>query len=206
VLCLVFDVDDTIVEYAGFDPVEWYRMVGERAARELGVPMNHGVWRAMIAGKMSRRYSERYGVPAEEFWALVDRYNLEYRVNMNREGRIRLYEDARVIPELEYPKIAWSSASRDCALYSLSAVGARDWFLEVYGKDYQNYRFIDSLKPEAGLLKELLRTHGCDKCVVVGDSDSDIEAARKAECRGIRINRGAGKEGIDSLWLLSSIL
>ncbi|NPA75941.1 MAG: HAD family hydrolase [Euryarchaeota archaeon] len=203
--CLIFDVDDTIVEYVEFDYEEWYREVGERAARALKVPLTIEEWRAMTSGKLSRRYPEKFGVSAETFWKKVDAFNLQYRVKMHKAGRIRLYDDAKIIPRLEGVKIAWSASSTECVKYVLKVVGALDWFDAIYGKDYQNYAFLEQIKPYGGLLKEIKERHNCEDCYVIGDSERDMAAAQRAGCERIRIKR-SGKRGPFTVSSLEELL
>jgi phosphoglycolate phosphatase-like HAD superfamily hydrolase len=193
-LCVVFDIDDTVVEYVDFNYAEWYRSVAEPAASRVGLPMSIEIWRSMLSGALSRKYSERFGIPANVFWSVVDEYNLEYRKNQFKLGKIRLYDDAKIIPSLPGLKIAWSAASEKCIRFVLDSLGVSGWFDAVYGKDFENYRHVEKLKPDPGFLKHILKLTGCKHCVVVGDSEVDMAAARDSDCNALLINR---KEGVD---------
>ena len=188
-LCLVFDIDDTIVEYVDFDFEEWYRMVAYPAAEMLGVEMTEEIWRDIISGRISRRYPEKFGVPYREFWRAVDRNNLRYRMYMVRRNRIRLYEDAKSIADLDGFKIAWSSSSEECVRYLLRILDFEGVFDAIYGKDYRDYALIDGIKPNSGLLLEIKRNHRCDECYVIGDSMVDMYAAKGGGCVGVLVDR-----------------
>ncbi len=201
----MLDVDDTLIEYVDFDFEEWYRYVAEPVAREMGIPFSIDVWRGIISGRISRRYSEDFGVPAEEFWRRVDERNLDYRRMMWDEERIRAYPDTLVLRELPGKKVAWSTSSGDCIRFVLEKTGLIEYFNLIVGKDYGGYRYIDHVKPSPGLLKLAIGEFHCNECVVVGDSQVDMEAARRAGCRGIRLHREGGGD-IKSLWELKNIL
>ncbi len=204
-LCWIFDVDDTLVEYVDFDFLEWYRFIAEPVARELGLPMSAEKWRGILRGEVSRRFSEEYGVPAKIFWRMVDERNLEYRRRMWKEGRIRRFEDTGVLGELPGKKVAWSSSSGECIRFVLEKTSLLAHFDLILGKDYGDYSHLDGVKPSPGLIEVAKRMLGCDDCVVIGNSEVDMEAARRAGCRGIKISRN-GKGSISSLWELKNIL
>ncbi len=188
----MFDIDDTVVEYVDFDYEEWYSSVAVPAAEEVGIEMNLEIWKGMTSGTISRRYPEKFGVSAEQFWKAVDRYNLEFRGRMWAASRICLYEDAKIIPELPGLKIAWSAASEECVKFVLDSLGIINWFNAIFGKDYENYRYLDDLKPNPGLLRVIIEKMNCGGCIVIGDSQKDIIAGKKAGCHTLLVDRKNG--------------
>ena len=207
--CLIFDVDDTLVEYVDFDFEEWYKQVAKKAADALGIPLDIDVWRGMISGVVSRRYPEKFGIPAVEFWRKVDENNLEYRKRMLSTRRLRVYPDAYFIRDLPGKKIAWSASSEACIRFVLDAIGLLGEFQAIYGKDFENYAFLDEMKPKSGFLRQIITREGCDGCIVVGDSLRDMKAAEGAGCVGILVDRrGDAKYGrkIASLEELKSLI
>jgi len=192
-LCYIFDVDDTLVEYVNFDMEEWYRFIAEPIAQKYGIPFSYDIWRGMIEGRISRRYTENYGVPAEMFWREVDRRNLEYRRAMLAAGRLRLYEDAKIIEKLPGKKIAWSVSSEECIRFVLGTFGILKAFDFVIGKDYNNYAYLDEVKPSPKFIEIIKDKMKCDRCVVIGDGDRDMLSAHNAGCVGILISRDGRK-------------
>ncbi len=196
--CWIFDVDDTLVEYVDFDFEEWYKFIAEPVAREMGVPLNLETWRAMLDGRISRKYPEKWG-DWKKFWREVDRRNLEYRKMMFSQGRLKKNRGVEKISELRGIKIAWSASSKECVEYVLEKLGIADLFPAVFGKDYMDYKFIEDIKPRPGLLNEIRRIYGCEECYVIGDSERDMKAAEGANCKGIRVKDGNIEEIINSL-------
>ncbi len=203
VRCWIFDVDDTLVKYVGFDMYEWYEFIAMPVAKKYNIPLDFSLWKGMIEGKVSRRYSKDFGVPAERFWKEVDVRNLEYRKWMYRQNRLKLYDDVKAIENLQGKKIAWSASSRDCINYVFSLFHISSIFDCVIGKDYENYKYIDEVKPSPKFIEIIKEKCGCEDCIVVGDSERDMIAAKKGGCKGILVR---GKESkyadlkIDSLW------
>ena len=207
VRCWIFDVDDTLVKYVGFNLYEWYEFIALPVAEKYGIPLDFSVWKGMINGKVSRRYSENFGVPAEIFWKEVDARNLEYRKWMYRQNRLRVYDDVKAIAYLNGYKIAWSASSKDCINYVLSLFNIASLFDFVIGKDYENYKHIDDVKPSPKFIEIIKDRFKCEDCIVIGDSERDMLAARKGGCIGVLVR---GKESkyadfkIDSLWELQN--
>ncbi len=191
-LCLIFDIDDTLVEYVDFDFEEWYKFIAFEVAKKLNIPLTIDIWRGIVEGKIGRSYPEKFGVPYQIFWKDIDERNLDYRKKMLREGRLRRYEDSFVLRELPGIKIAWSSSSSKCVRFVLENLNLEKYFDKIYGKDFQNYRFADS-DPKYRILHEIIKIHNCDECYVIGDSQRDMLAAKKAECKGIFVMRSGDK-------------
>ena len=208
--CYIFDVDDTLIKYRDFSFEEWYDFIVAPVAEELNIPLDLQIWREMIEGKISRRYPEKYGVPAEKFWAKVDKKNLEYRKFMFREGRLSAYEDTKVLEHLKGKKIAWSTSSTSCMRYVLSLFNLIKYFDLIIGKDYENYRYVDYVKPAPKFIEIIKEKMQCKKCVVIGDDEKDMMAAKGAGCIAILIKRRLSSSEladftIDTLWDLLGI-
>ncbi len=210
VRCLIFDVDDTLVEYVDFDFEEWFKFIALPAAEKFRIPLNIYTWRDIISGKISRRYPEKFSIAAEDFWREVDKNNLKFREFMMKEGRLRKYDDCEAIKELNGVKIAWSASSTECIEFVLKHIRLLKYFDGIFGKDYQNYKFLEDTKPNPGLLVEIKRIYGCDECYVIGDSERDMLAAKRAGCVAIFVNRRdervMGDYTIKSLWELKNFL
>jgi HAD superfamily hydrolase (TIGR01549 family) len=207
VLCWIFDVDDTLVEYVDFDMREWYEFIAEPVARKYNIPFTFEIWEEIIQGNLDRRYSEKFDISAEKFWKEVDERNLEYRKWMWKQNRLKLYDDVKAIKDLEGRKIAWSVSSENCINYVLSLFGIKELFDFVIGKDYCNYKYLDYVKPSPKFVEIIKERCKCSKCIVVGDSDKDMLAAKKAGCKAIFIERWKKNSRyadleISSLWEL----
>ena len=188
-LCYIFDVDDTLIKYENFDMREWYEFIAEPVARKMKIPMNFEIWKDMIEGKISRRYTERYGILAEKFWQEVDRRNLLYRKVMWESGRLKLYEDVKILKELPGKKIAWSTSSTDCIRYVFSLFNLEKYFDLIVGKDFENYRYVERVKPDPTFLNIIKSAVRCTTCIVIGDDEKDMKAAKNAGCIAVLITR-----------------
>jgi len=201
--CYIFDVDDTLVEYVDFDIREWYEFIAEPVARRYNIPFSFEIWRDIIEGRKGRRYSEKYGLPAELFWKEVDERNLEYRKKMLQEGRLRVYKDAEVLKTLKGKKIAWSVSSEECIRFVLQTFSLVDYFDFIIGKDYENYRYLDYLKPSPKFIEIIKEKMKCNKCIVIGDSEKDMLAAKRAGCIGILVDRDGRESNREDLTIKS---
>ncbi len=191
--CLIFDVDDTLVEYVDFDMREWYEFIARPVAERYGIPLSFDTWKKIIEGEVSRRYGENYGVEASVFWREVDERNLEYRKKMLYEGRLRAYPDTDVLKSLEGKKCAWSVSSEECIKFVLSTFNLLDYFDFIIGKDYKNYAYIDELKPSPRFIEIIKEKLHCERCMVIGDGEKEMLAARRAGCVAVHISRNGRK-------------
>ena len=207
--CFIFDVDDTLVEYVDFNFEEWYRFVVVPVAERFGFEMTLDEWRGIVKGDLKRDYVERYGVTMADFWRAVDERNLEYRRWMLEQGRLRAQGDAEAIRHMPGRKAAVSNSSTRCAEFALEAAGLRDIFEVIVGKDYGNYRYLHEAKPRPGLILVARQLLGCEQCVFVGDSPSDVRAGKGAGCLTVQVLRDGGEGDADitvrSLWDLLRI-
>lgn len=107
---------------------------------------------------------------------------------------------ARLAPVL---KIVLSNKPRDIARTILEALGIAPYFAAIYGGE--SFR---AKKPEPEAVFEALRRHGArsEEAVMVGDSDVDLQAARRAGLRFLGVTYGYGSrselQGAD--WLADS--
>jgi len=202
--CYIFDVDDTLVHYVDFNLREWYEFIAEPVARRYGVPLSFDIWKGIIEGKLSRRYTEKYGLSAKQFWKEVDKRNLEYRKMMLRNGRLKAYDDVLVLREIKGKKIAWSVSSEECIRFVLSTFSLLKFFDFIIGKDYEDYAYLDEVKPSPRFIEIIKEKMECEKCIVIGDSERDMLAAKGANCIGVFINR-EGKRSEHADFTISSL-
>lgn len=191
--CYIFDVDDTLVEYVDFDMREWYEFIVRPVAERYKIPFSLEIWKDIVKGKKSRRYTERYGLDAKTFWREVDARNLEYRKAMLRKGRLRAYPDTDILKYLNGKKCAWSVSSEECIRFVLSSLDLINYFDFIIGKDYKNYAYLDYLKPSPKFIEIIKEKLHCDRCVVIGDGNKEMLAAKRAGCLAIYINRSGKK-------------
>lgn len=196
---LIFDVDETLIYYEGYDHREWYEGWVLPELMRRGIELDYGTYRKTVTGELPRTYVERFGVNAIEFWKLVDEVNLRYREEMARRGRIKVFPDVDALKELRDMGLklaAVSNASQECVEFVLGLFDLRKHFEAVFGKDYSN---LDGVKPSPYLVRKALKALRLepDEAMVVGDSYHDVLAGKRAGVRVVNVTRFGRSEGAD---------
>ncbi|WP_297469550.1 HAD family phosphatase [Thermococcus sp.] len=209
---LIFDVDETLVYYEGYDLRRWYEEVGRPAMEKLGVVLDWETFRRIVRGELSRTYVERFGIDHVEFWKAMDRANRTYRENLLKAGRIKPFPDVDALKELRNMGLklaAVSNASQDNTELVLRAFGLDKYFDIVLGKDYS---YLDGVKPNPYLIEKALRALNLkpQEVMIVGDSSNDVLAGKRAGIKTVNIVRFEKVPGADyyvnDLWELVKIV
>ena len=209
---LIFDVDETLVYYEGYDHREWYEKWVLPELRQHGIDLDYETYQKTVQGGLPRSYVERLGIDHIEFWKIVDEVNLRYRREMARLGRIKSFPDVAALGELRRLGLklaAVSNASQECTEFVLDCFELRGYFDVVYGKDYSN---LDGVKPNPYLVRKALKALGLkpEEGLMVGDSLHDVLAGKRAGLKTVNVTRFGKVEGadyyVDTLWRLVELV
>jgi len=196
---LIFDVDETLVYYEGYDGLEWFEKWGKREIEKLGIALEFGTYKKMVKGELPRSWVEKLGVNHVEFWKAIDKANLKYRKWAAERGLIRAFPDVEVLKDFKQMRLkmaAVSNASQECTEFVLELFDLKKYFDIILGKDYG---YLDGAKPNPYLIEKALKALGIspEEALVVGDSLSDILAAHRAGVRAVQVMRFGKIEGAD---------
>ena len=189
---LIFDVDETLVYYEGYNAKEWFSRYLEPAFKQHGINVDFETYRKMVKGIFPRSYVEKLGIDHVEFWKLVDSVNLKYRKVLAKDGKIKIFPDVpKALSELKRMGLklaAVSNASQECTEFVLELFDLKHYFEVVFGKDYS---YLNGVKPDPYLLQKALKALNVspDGVLVVGDSELDVKAAHRAGIRAVQILR-----------------
>ncbi len=209
---IIFDVDETLVYYEGYNQEEWYRLYVEPALLEQGIELDYSIYRKMTKGELPRSYVEGYGIDHVKFWKLVDNLSLKYRKELSKQSKIKAFPDVHVledIKDLGLKLAAVSNASQECTEFVLKLFDLRKYFDVVFGKDYG---YLDGVKPNPHLIQKALRYLRLEpeETLVVGDSALDIMAGHRAGVEVVQILRFGKIDGADyyveNLWELLNLI
>ena len=209
---LIFDVDETLVYYEGYDHREWYERWVKPELEKHGIDLDYETYRKTVTGELPRSYVERFGIDHVEFWKLVDWVNLSYRKWMAELGRIKPFPDVSALEELRNLGLklaAVSNASQDCTEFVLDLFKLKGYFNLVYGKDYSN---LDGVKPNPYLVEKALKALKLrpDEALMVGDSAHDVLAGKRAGLKTVNVTRFGKVDGADyyveNLWELVELV
>jgi len=196
---LIFDVDETLVYYEGYNHREWFEEWVAPALKRAGIEIDYETYRKTVSGELPRSHVRRLGIDPVEMWKVIDRANNEYRKAMAREGRIKAFPDVDALRELRklgLKMAAVSNASQENTEFVLDLFNLRELFDVVIGKDYSN---IDGVKPSPYLVNKALKVLDLkpEEVLVVGDSIHDVLAGHRAGAKVVNVTRFGRVEGAD---------
>ncbi|GAB3327180.1 HAD family hydrolase [Haloplanus rallus] len=177
---VLFDNDGVLVEPIG-------RSVLRRATWEafdaLGVPdpdpddvdrLAVGVTPDLLA-----TVCEQYDLDPERFWRARDYHSSHAQRAALRDGRATLYDDFDAVRAIDAPRGIVSSNQQDTVEFMHDFFATRDLFETAYGRA-PTVRSLDRKKPEPYYLRRALADLDVETALFVGDSESDVLAARAA--------------------------
>ncbi|WP_248895998.1 HAD family hydrolase [Haloplanus halobius] len=177
---VLFDNDGVLVE-----PIE--RAVLQRATWEafdaLGVsdPADGDVERLAV-GVTPDLLSEvcaTYDLDPERFWRARDYHSSHAQRAELRAGRAVLYDDFDTVRTVDAPRGIVSSNQQSTVEFMHDFFATGDLFETTYGRE-PTIRSLERKKPDPHYLHRALRDLDADSALFVGDSESDVLAARNA--------------------------
>ncbi|MEF8856554.1 MAG: HAD-IA family hydrolase [Haloplanus sp.] len=120
-----------------------------------------------------------YDLDPERFWRARDYHSSHAQRVELRAGRAALYDDFDAVREIDAPRGIVSSNQQDTVEFMHDFFATRDLFDTAYGRD-PTIRSLERKKPEPYYLHRALADLDADSALFVGDSESDVLAARAA--------------------------
>ncbi|WP_336036483.1 HAD family hydrolase [Halobacterium yunchengense] len=128
-----------------------------------------------------RTAADAYGLDAAALWRARDEAFSETQVADLERGRKPLYDDYGAVPELDVRRGIVSTNQHRTIEEILDVHGIREHFGAYYGREMEPAS-LRKKKPDSHYLDCALADLGVDpeRALFVGDSQSDVEAARNA--------------------------
>jgi len=120
-----------------------------------------------------------YDLDPERFWRARDYHSSHAQRVELRAGRAALYDDFDAVRDIDAPRGIVSSNQQDTVEFMHDFFATRDLFATAYGRD-PTIRSLARKKPDPYYLHRALSDLDTDAALFVGDSESDIVAARNA--------------------------
>jgi HAD superfamily hydrolase (TIGR01549 family) len=120
-----------------------------------------------------------YGLDPERFWRARDYHSSHAQRVELRAGRAALYDDFDAVRAIDAPRGIVSSNQQDTVEFMHDFFATRDLFATAYGRD-PTVRSLARKKPDPYYLHRALSDLDVDDALFVGDSESDVLAARNA--------------------------
>jgi phosphoglycolate phosphatase-like HAD superfamily hydrolase len=185
---VVFDNDGVLV---GGTRGEDMRRAARQAFEAHGIEDPEETHVAAVAYGVSladlRWLVDAHNVDAEGFWETRDRYASAFQLASIRDGEKQPYDDVGVLRELDVPMAVVSSNQEITLRFLLEHHGLAEAFVGIYGRE-PTLVDVARKKPEPHFVSRALEDlqHAHDEqldpgdVVMVGDNDSDVQAAHAA--------------------------
>ncbi len=185
---IVFDNDGVLARITEGDAV---RAAIARTFAEFGVedpPTAHieRLFGVTIEDVMS--VCSAHDIDPAAFWERRDRNVAQAQIDLIKAGKKDLYDDIEALYRLNLPLGVVSNNQHETVEYILDHYGWRDQFRTVYGRQ-PTLEDVQRKKPEPYYLQQALSDLGADHALYVGDSPTDLQAARRAGIDGAFIRR-----------------
>ena len=178
---LIFDLDGTLIDNDEAYMERMLRRVGHDLGRDLSLKHARELWYS-IDSESRDEVIRRWGCNPDKFWTAFNRYeNIEEKLKSTY-----LHKDTAVLKDLELPKGIVTHTSYDHTDRLLKKVGMRQYFHPIVACTEDT-----GYKPSPLPIIYCVVDMKLDPEVVayVGDTLSDMLAARNAGIKSIYINR-----------------
>jgi len=120
-----------------------------------------------------------YGLDPERFWRARDYHSSHAQRAELRAGRAALYDDFDAVRDIDAPRGIVSSNQQDTVEFMHDFFATRDLFQTAYGRT-PTLQSLARKKPDPHYLHRALADLDVESALFVGDSESDLLAARNA--------------------------
>ena len=178
---LIFDLDGTIIDNREDYMELMLKRVGNDLGRDLTLGHARELWYAIDAESRDE-VIKRWGINPDKFWTIFNKYE-------NVEDKLKstyLHPDAEVLKGLDLPKGIVTHTSYDHTDKLLSLVGMRPFFNPIIACTEDTGYKPSPLPLLYCVIDMQLRP---DEVIYVGDTLSDMMAAKNAGIKSVYINR-----------------
>lgn len=185
---VVFDYDGVLMEPT---PLEVLRDAARRTFREHGVEPDPDEVRRLsidVDHDWLQETAARYDIDPLDLWQARDTNASDHQIDLVERGQKHLYDDHTAIIDIDLPRGIVSTNQQRTLDHHLQYHDLAAHFHTVYGREPHP----DSLwkkKPNPHYLERALADVGAETALFVGDSTSDVEAARNAGIDSAYIHR-----------------
>ncbi|RCU47683.1 HAD family hydrolase [Haloplanus salinus] len=120
-----------------------------------------------------------YDLDPARFWRARDYHSSHAQRAELRAGRAALYDDFDAVRAIDAPRGIVSSNQQGTVEFMHDFFATRDLFATAYGRE-PTVRSLSRKKPDPYYLHRALADIDADAALFVGDSESDVRAARNA--------------------------
>ncbi len=178
---LVFDLDGTIIDNSDSYMESMLKQVGNDIGHDLGLKHARELWYSV--GAMSRdEVIARWGIDPDQFWISFNKFeSLDEKLK-----NTYIHPDALTLEKIDVPMGIVTHTSLDHTTRLLELVGMRRYFDPIISCN-EDTGFKPSPLPLIYCVMDMKL--GFDEVLFVGDTASDVMAAKEAHVKSVYVNR-----------------
>lgn len=187
---LLFDVDGVLLDVRGVGLDRYLKMI-EAALRAHGLPTDEATKDLFLGHEdidSVRNRCATHDVSFPAFWRTKETAEAQLQVDCIEMGDIVSFDDSDILTEFTIP-IAMVSNNQQRVLECSVATGLLpDVFTSIFGRN-PTPKGIERMKPAPDLIKAAMSELDSTRPLLVGDSETDLTAAARADIDSAWLNR-----------------
>jgi HAD superfamily hydrolase (TIGR01549 family) len=197
---VIFDKDGVLLDSMS-NGFKWADEMRIKMARDMGkeIDMNDSrmIVRASTVEKLEEAV-EATGLEAETIGRIEEEI-AKRKIEKMKNGDIQLFTDTKAVLEklekMQIPRSVASNAPEQTTRFTVKNFGIENYFETVRSPPLDDiHEFVRLKKPSPHMLEDAIETMDASNPVMVGDSDDDIKAAKKAGVDSIFVNTNGGTD------------
>lgn len=177
---VIFDMDGVLLD-SGLDDFYWMdrKRIQEFEKRGYDIDSQDSIKIIKESGESAFELIENMQISFEELLE-VEKEIQKTKISMIKNGYIRLFPGAnRVLEQIDNIALATNSPEMSAG-FTLEFFGIENQFNSIKSVKLEKGSLFRRKKPEPVMLDEIIEEEGFENPVMIGDSSSDIKAAKNA--------------------------
>ena len=205
---IIFDQDGILID-SGIDRFHWMDQKRVDEARQKGLDLREDDVKTIVAAsshKTVEKILDKRGISWEQLQE-IERKKENWKIERIEKGEIELFPGVKeVLESLELSSAVVTNAPYLSTRFTINYFGIKDHFMHVNAPRLNDMKqFYDRKKPKPLMIQETMDKLDLENPVMVGDTGSDIEAAKNAGIDSIHINSYGFDSKIEPTYTVDTI-
>ncbi len=188
---VIFDQDGVLLD-SGINKFRWMERIRIQEAEKRGFELDGEEVMSLIKASSHKDVKELLDKIGMDWKHLreLEKAKENWKIEKIEQGDIKLFPEVKkALRSLEVPVAMATNAPKLSTKFTVKYFGINNYFETVKAPELEDMkRFYDRKKPKPVMIHEIMDELGLENPVMVGDSTSDIEAAKNAGIDSVHIN------------------
>lgn len=193
---VIFDKDGVLLDSMG--SFRWADEMRIKMAGEMGKEIDMDESKKIVKAKTVEELQKAANETGLDIDTIrdIEEEIAKRKIEKIDRGEIELFKDTEnVLNQLDLPKSVVSNAPLETTKFTIEKFGLEDHFQTVKSPSLSDiHEYVRLKKPSPHMLEDAIEVMDASNPVMVGDSDDDIKAAKKAGIDSIFVNTNGGTD------------